>query len=271
MNTKDIKDFFKKTNSIPKKSMGQNFLIDNNISKKFADLLPYDINGNLIEIGPGFGSISEKFIDRKLNYILIEKDKKISDFLKAKYIDKFKIYNADFLKLDKNLFLKNKHNWVIGNLPYYISNKVIRWIVDNHTYITGAIFTFQKDVVNRIIAKPKTKEYGINTVLLNYISDIKYCFDIKPNSFYPRPRVLSSVIKIIIKNNIPDNFEFLKKLIPLSFRLRRKTLENNLKINFDKKKLISLDFDLKKRAEELTSEEFIILANRLNKCFDINN
>jgi len=269
MKVKDIKDFFKKTNSIPKKSMGQNFLIDKNISTKIAALLPHKINGNLIEIGPGFGSITDEFANRDEGLFLIEKDKKIADFLKVKYKDKYKIFNNDFITLKKDLILDKKNNWILGNLPYYISNKVIRWLIDNHIFFEGAIFTFQKDVVNRFIAKPRTKDYGINTLLLNYISDIKYCFDIKPASFYPRPRVLSSVVKITIKTNIPENFNFLKKLIPLSFRLRRKTLENNLKQLFERTKLQSLDFNLKQRAEELTSEQFIILADKLKKCYDL--
>jgi len=168
MKVKDIKDFFKKTNSIPKKSMGQNFLIDKNISTKIAALLPHKINGNLIEIGPGFGSITDEFANRDEGLFLIEKDKKIADFLKVKYKDKYKIFNNDFITLKKDLILDKKNNWILGNLPYYISNKVIRWLIDNHIFFEGAIFTFQKDVVNRFIANQE----NVKEILNNYIDQL---------------------------------------------------------------------------------------------------
>lgn len=268
MKTNEIKNILFKLNSFPKRRMGQNFLSDEETAKRIIKCLPDKIGGVLIEIGPGLGALTKYILEKyRKNIILVEKDKNISNYLSKTYSD-IKIINNDFLKLEFDDLLKGDENWIVGNLPYNISKQILRKIIDNRMNIQGAVLTLQKEVASRLTALPRCKDYAAITVLFAFISSVKTQFDIEKEYFYPKPKVTSSVIKIDIDNDRAEklfkDFDFFKKIVKICFMHRRKNLRNNLKRNFSSDLMNNIKIDLRKRAEELTLNEFIELSRILN-------
>ena len=182
----------------PKKSLGQNFLIDNNILNKIVKLSEIR-NNNIVEIGPGTGNLTKKIIEQKpKNLILIEKDQKLINELKNKLKEgqKINIFNEDILKfnLEKNI---KKNSTIIGNLPYNISSQILIKLIRFNKWLpkyNKLILMFQKEVADKILAKYNTSSYGRLAIISAARLKITNCFDVSPNSFYPVPRVKSSVL-----------------------------------------------------------------------------
>ena len=174
----------------PKKSLGQNFLIDKNILKKIVTISKI-MNKDVLEVGPGTGNLTEYILKEKPNKIfLIEKDKTLCDQLQLKFQNKVEIKNNDILKINEKNISNNKL-LVFGNLPYNISTEIIcNWILklEKDFWFSELVLMFQKEVADRIIALPNTKNYGRLSVISNWKLNIKKICDIKPSSFFPRPK-----------------------------------------------------------------------------------
>ena len=215
----------------PKKSLGQNFLIDNNIINKIIKLADIE-NNNIIEIGPGKGNLTKKIIEQKpKNLLLIEKDKILSDELNKKYVDlrNFKIFNEDILKFDLEKNLK-KNSIIIGNLPYNISSQILIKLIKLKKWLPKykkLILMFQKEVADKILAKYKTSNYGRLSIITAARLKINSFFNVSPNSFYPVPKVKSTVLvfePIVNKNNNIQNLENLEKVSHIFFSRKRKMI-----------------------------------------------
>ena len=214
----------------PKKSLGQNFLIDKNIIKKISNLINLQ-NKVVLEIGPGTGNLSSSILENKpKKFFAIEKDKRLFLHLKKQFNNKITIINQDILKFDENSLSKDKLI-VFGNLPYNISTEILsKWILDlkdDHFWFDMLILMFQKEVANRIIAKHNSSAYGRLSVLANWKLQIKKVFDISPSCFYPKPKVESSLLifepkKIFYKFKKPKNLE---KITRIFFNQRRKMIK----------------------------------------------
>ena len=251
----------------PKKSLGQNFLIDNKILEKITGLINIR-NETVFEVGPGTGNLTE-FILRQnpKKLIAIEKDINLSSNLKKKFDEKIVIINDDVLKVDESL-LFNEKVIVFGNLPYNISTEILsKWIVNlkNNFWFCNLILMFQKEVADRIIAKVNTKNYGRLSILCNWKLDIKKIIDIKPDSFYPKPKVDSSVLffspkKQFYQINNPKNLE---KITRIFFNNRRKMLKKpfNQLFNGNHKIIDKLKIDLKLRPQNLDFETYYKLTS----------
>ena len=181
-----------------KKSLGQNFLIDLNVLNKIVNIINIK-NKNVVEIGPGKGALTEIILSKNpKSLIVIEKDNKLSENLKFKYHKnkKINIFNEDILKFKLEDKVK-KNSIIFGNLPYNISSqilvKIIKFKIDPVKY-SDLIFMFQKELANRISGKFGTKDYGRLAVLANYNLNIFKKFDVSPNCFFPKPKVVSSVL-----------------------------------------------------------------------------
>ena len=262
----------------PKKSLGQNFLIDKNIINKIIKVGNINENKTVIEIGPGYGNLTEAIVSMYPKKILaIEKDKKLSLLLIKKFqnIKNIKVINEDILDIIKNRNLNN-NSLVFGNLPYNISTQILAYLVTLKKWppwYDHLIFMFQKEVADRIIAKPNTKEFSRLTVLSNWRLDIKKHFDVSKNCFFPKPKVNSTVLSFKPKRN---NFFHLKnpknleKITQVLFSNRRKMINKNLKKLFKKKLFLlnELNIDLKKRPEELNNEIFYKIAIQYEKLLD---
>ena len=160
---------------------------------------------------------------------------------------------------------KTSKNLIIGNFPYNISSQIIFKILENYLLVSNLVGMFQKEVAQRIISKPNSKEYGIISVKTQLLYDVKILFDVSPNVFFPKPRVNSSVISMSRKKNIKINFDLklFDKLVKLSFQQRRKKIKNSLK-KLDIKENILEDSIFGLRPEQLSVNDFIRLTQKIS-------
>jgi len=278
----------------PKKSLGQNFLVDKNFAKKIVDALETDGEDIIVEIGPGTGSLTDFLAVRNCNLVLVEIDPRAIEILKKKYshLPKIKFINDDFTKINLLKILAGFHNLsynekslnpnlfekkikIIGNIPYYLTSQVFFKIFDNSDIIESSILTIQKEVAQRITATAGCKEYGILSVATKINAEARILFDIPPSCFYPPPKVISSVIELKIQRKF-SKFEFdeIMILIRTAFNQRRKIIKNSIRdyisqrVGDEKKteKIIQkIDYYLHRRPEELSYIDFKELYESINK------
>ena len=249
-----------------KKSLGQNFLIDKNVLNKIINSSIIE-NKNILEVGPGTGNLTSLILKKKpKKLIVVEKDSNLSTNLKANFKDQLKIINEDILKVDESNLFSEKAT-VFGNLPYNISTEILnKWIINirNNFWFECLVLMFQKEVADRIIAKYNTSDYGRLSIICNWKLDIKKVCDIKPEAFYPKPKIDSSLLlfypkKNFVKINDPNTLE---KVTKIFFNQRRKMLKKpfNQLFNGDKKILDKLNIDLNLRPQNLSLNTYYELA-----------
>ena len=241
-----------------KKSLGQNFLIDQDVIKIIVEsgLIK---NKNVLEIGPGTGNLTKAILKKEpKKFFVIEKDNNLSIILNENFRDQITIINRDVLKInEKNL--TDEKLIVFGNLPYNISTEILcKWIInlkDKDFWFDELILMFQKEVANRIIAKFNTSDYGRLTILANWKLNIKKICDIYPNSFSPRPKIDSTLLHFAPKQNFfeikdPINLE---KITRVFFSHRRKMIKKPFNLIFKNNSNIlnKLKIDLNLRPQNL--------------------
>jgi len=249
-----------------KKRLGQNFLLNKDILEKIC-LLQNIFNEEVIEIGPGKCSLTEYIIKNKpAKLTLIEKDKTLEIFL-AKFIKNKKNINLiidDALNIEINK-LSTKKVLLIANLPYNIATTLIfKWVRYINSF-KALILMVQKEVAMRLSANVNSKHYSRLSVLIQLFANIEIKLEVKPENFFPQPKVYSSVIEIIPKENIKINYEKLDKTLRMSFCHRRKTLKNNLS-KFDpniEKKIIDCGLNPKLRPQEISPKQYVQLSESL--------
>ena len=240
-----------------KKSLGQNFLIDKKILEKITNIIPIK-NKNILEIGPGTGNLTSYILNKNpKKLIVIEKDKYLASNLNNNFKNQIIIINEDILKVDEKYLFEEKAI-VFGNLPYNISTEILsKWILnlDNNFWFDHLILMFQKEVADRIIANFNTSTYGRLSILVNWKLNIKKIFDIKPESFSPKPKIDSTLLFFTPKKNFEkiNNPKNLEKITRIFFNHRRKMIKKpfNLLFNGDKKILYKLKIDLNLRPQNL--------------------
>ena len=255
-----------------KKSLGQNFLVDENIIQKI--LKSTVIEGKeVLEVGPGTGNLTVEILKANPKKLfLVEKDNDLSKLLTEKFGEQITLFNDDILKFDAQS-LSNTKLTVFGNLPYNISTEILcNWIINlpNDKYwFTELILMFQKEVADRIVANFNTSFYGRLAILTNWRLNVKKICDIGPESFSPRPKVDSSLLyfepkKNYIKIKNPENIE---KITRIFFRHRRKMLKKPFNQVFDgnKKILDELKIDLKLRPQNLDLDTYYKLICEYEK------
>lgn len=255
---------------IAKKSLGQNFLTDKNIIKKIIKIGNIKKNNTVLEIGAGYGSLTETIVATEVKKIFaVEKDKKLASFLKKKFTNNknIEIINDDIMNfiLKKNI----KSNIIVfGNLPYNISTQILASLIMLKKWppwYEVLILMFQKEVADRILAKSHTKEFGRLSILSNWRLEIKKHFDVSGNSFFPKPKINSTVLSFKPKKNIlfnlqnPKNLEIVTRVL---FSNRRKMINKNFKKLFNNNLYIAkkLGIDLSVRPEELSCETYYKIA-----------
>ncbi|MCF0217492.1 MAG: ribosomal RNA small subunit methyltransferase A [Malacoplasma sp.] len=240
MNSKENKEllFLKQKKFFASKKLGQNFLTNETIKKNIVDALKINNNENVIEIGPGLGAITKYILLRTQNLKIIEVDKRLVEFLKTNFKD-LQIISSDVLKVDLNALGFDNYK-IISNLPYSISAKVIFKILKESNF-SVAVLMVQKEMADRITAKPNTKKYNNFTVLLSLTTNIEKLFDVSNTCFYPIPEVASTVIRMNRKAEFKmQYFDALEKFLFICFNQRRKTIVNNLRHQFDEQKIKSI-------------------------------
>lgn len=245
-----------------KKSLGQHFLKDENITKKIVEALRQQQFTNLVEVGPGAGALTKYLLQLPdINFLAVELDEEKVQYLEATYPSiKGKIIHKDFLNIDPpfaDAFI------VIGNFPYNISSQILFKVLEWKQQVPVMIGMFQKEVAQRIAAKPGNKVYGILSVLVQMFYDVEYLFDVPQEAFNPPPKVMSGVIKITRKSTVENmrSEKALFTLVKMAFNQRRKTLRNATRSLFDESVLQDEIFN--KRAEQLSIENFAALTFRM--------
>ena len=253
-----------------KKSLGQNFLIDNNIIDKIIESIPATKEDLIIEIGPGMGALTKKLKTKNANIICYELDTDLKPYLNKLEDDKTKVIYQDILNSNIRYDIKDisyNNLYIVGNLPYYITTPIIKYLINLKLPIKEMYFMVQEEVADRFTSLPNNKNYGSITLYLNYYYNVSKLFKVSKKCFNPIPKVESAIIKFSERLNKPNiNEEKYFKLINDSFKMKRKTLKNNLNnYNYDKVREILNKYNLPEsvRAEELSEEIFIDILNNL--------
>ena len=247
----------------PKKSLGQNFLTDRNILEKIIGITKIE-KKSILEVGPGTGNLTSYILKKNPKKIfLVEKDENLVSFLTNQFNDKVTIINDDILRIEEKKLFKEKLI-VFGNLPYNISTEILcKWILNldsNYFWFNCLILMFQKEVADRIISNFDSAKYGRLSVLSQWKLDVTKICDIKPNSFYPKPKVDSSLLYFRPKKNYYkfDNSKNLELITRIFFNQRRKMIKKPFNQIFNGNLEIAnkLKIDLNLRPQNLDHETY---------------
>ena len=247
----------------PKKSLGQNFLTDKNIVNIIVNTGDIKKNDIVLEVGPGTGNLTEEILSKNPKKLFaVEKDKSLVKKLHEKFKEKIILINDDILKIDEKKYSKDPMV-VFGNLPYNISTQIlIKWIRYNNLNNTFKkfILMFQKEVAERIIAKTNSKNYGRLAVLSSWKLKIEKVIDVSPNSFYPIPKVKSTILLIEPRSEYFNlkNSKNLEHITNIFFNQRRKMIRKPLNIIFKNSNEISkkLNINISDRPQNLSSSKY---------------
>lgn len=262
------------------KSLGQNFLIDDNVIDKIIDGARVKEGDKVIEVGPGIGTLTREMAKRAEKVVAVEIDKNLIPILKETLanFDNTEVVNEDILKVDINKLVDEKLSGgpvkLIANLPYYITTPIVMKFLEEDIPVTDIVVMVQKEVADRMNAVPSTKDYGALSVAVQYYCDTEIVAKAPRHMFIPQPKVDSTVIGLHIreeKKYKADNEQLFFKTVKAAFGQRRKTLLNSLSSMgvLDKAKikevLAEAGIDEKRRGETLSIEEFANLSNIINK------
>ena len=249
----------------PLKRFGQNYLTDRNTILKIVNKFNPNKNETTIEIGPGRGALTKELSAISDNITAIEIDNRVIESLEIQFPN-VKFLNQDFLKMDFTQFDTPNKIRVIGNIPYNITSPILFRLIENRTLVSDAMLMVQYEVAKRMVSKPRTKDYGILAVILNYFATVNLEFKVPPTVFKPKPKVDSAIISLKFNKNCDENLNdrFFIDVVKAAFGNRRKTLKNSLKnSSFGEMDFTKLKTDLTKRAEELSITDFIKLAKEM--------
>ncbi len=252
-----------------RKRFGQNFLHDKMVIQKIVNSINPRQGDRIVEIGPGEGALTELVLDKIGTMDVVELDRDLIPLLKIRFVmnDGLTIHQADALKFEFCQLQKDeKKIRIIGNLPYNISTPLLFHLFDSNHCIQDMHFMLQKEVVDRIVAKPGDSAYGRLGIMMQYFCRSEYVFTVKPGAFRPAPKVDSAIVRLIPHENPPvdiDNFEDFSKLVNYSFTLRRKTLRNILKGQLDVEQIEALGIEPTLRPERLSLEDFTKISNAI--------
>lgn len=262
------------------KSLGQNFLIDKNILEKIVKNSKINENSNILEIGPGAGTLTRELCKAAKKVVAVEIDEGLIPVLNyvMSDFDNFILINQDIMKVDlKNLIASNFNDeefTVVANLPYYITTPIIMSLFENDFNVNSMTLMIQKEVASRMTANAGSKDYGALTVAVKYYSSPEIICTAPPHCFVPQPKVTSTVIKLDVYKNPPysvNDKEKFFKIVKSIFSQRRKTLVNSLSqspfINCDKDRIVDIlnkmGLDEKIRGEKLEIDKIVEFANNL--------
>jgi 16S rRNA (adenine1518-N6/adenine1519-N6)-dimethyltransferase len=253
----------------PKKSLGQNFLIDGNIARKIVQLLAPQPDDTIVEVGPGFGVLAKYIVPSGCRYIGIEIDERLVPLLQKEFaaFPKAEIRHADFREVNLAELASGSKLRLVGNIPYHITSSIIFAAFAHHAVLRDMMLTVQKEVAERIVATPETggKDYGILSVVSQTFAHTEILFSMSKHVFRPKPEVDSAVVRWTFRpppENLADA-DFYLRMVKGVFGQRRKTLRRSLMAFLRHEISVALPVDLQRRPENLSIRELIQLANAL--------
>ncbi len=257
----------------PKQSLGQNFLVDDNIARNIVRELHLADDDIVVEIGPGQGALTRHLAGTAKKCIAVEIDGRVVSELRQQFeSDGFTVLHKDFLAVALSDIRKTAVDKLrlVGNIPYHLTSPILFKMFAERKSVRDCTIMIQKEVARRIVAKPNSKEYGILSVFTQFYGTPKILFSVSPNCFYPKPNVTSAVIRIEMRNEplfrVDENMFGI--IVKTTFGKRRKTLRNSLAyLPFEesavKRMIPLLDFPLDKRPEQLSLEQFAELTEQI--------
>jgi 16S rRNA (adenine1518-N6/adenine1519-N6)-dimethyltransferase len=271
MSIRTIMSTLEQLGASPRKSFGQNFLHDKNMARWIVDRLAVEAGDHIVEIGPGLGALTANFSQSGVSATLLEKDKLFAEFVENTFSDdRIRVVKGDALECDVREFFPLGRVKVIGNLPYYASTPILFHFTADPSPFERLVFTVQREVADRLVATPGTKEYGAISVLLQARWNIVRLRVLAPTLFFPRPQVDSAVIRLLRKTGreMPEvDWPQFSGLVKTGFGERRKQLRKNLSKLFPVDALENAfhatGLSLSCRAEELSGKKWFELADQL--------
>lgn len=271
-----LAEILKKFNFSFSKSLGQNFLIDGNIVKNIVEKSGITKDDIVLEIGPGFGTLTEELALNAKKVISVEKDHRLMEVLDytLQNYDNVKIINEDFLKTDlEKIFMeeaKGQKLKVVANLPYYITTPILERIIENKKYFSTISVMVQEEVARRVVASPNNKDYGSLTLYLKYNCNSEILIKVPRTVFMPSPNVDSAILYLeLVDRDFDVDEDYLFKFIRSGFTKRRKNIMNSLSTGFVdvskdqlKEILSSLELSGNLRAENLSLEDYINITKK---------
>lgn len=252
---------------IPRKRFGQHFLHDQQIIARIVQSIAPKPDDNIVEIGPGLGALTTQLLPLAKKMDVVELDRDVIPELSSqcKSLGELVVHQADALKFNfAELAPQNKKLRIVGNLPYNISTPLLFHLLEQAEVIQDMFFMLQKEVVDRICAKPNEDAYGRLSVMMQYYCQADELFIVKPGAFNPPPKVDSAVVRLVPHTKQPQiakNITLFATIVREAFNHRRKTLRNCLKNFISADQLSELGIDPIQRPEELSVEEFVSIAN----------
>lgn len=252
---------------IARKRFGQNFLVDPQIVMEIIRAIHPGKDDLLVEIGPGLGALTRPLL-QSLNHLhVVEIDRDIVERLRREFSEKnLTVHSADALEFDFSMLGRNLR--VVGNLPYNISTPILFHLSRFADSISDMHFMLQKEVVARMVAAPSTQDYGRLSVMLQYRFEMEQLFIVSPECFRPAPKVESAVIRMVPRRQPlieAGREKLLAEVVSAAFSQRRKTLRNTLHAHLKQEDYLALGIDPGLRAENLSVEQFVAIADRLDE------
>lgn len=261
---------FRMQRVVPKKSLGQNFLVDKNVAEKIARLFDPELGEKIVEIGPGEGALTTQLLEKGGSVIAVEIDPRAATAIRERFGEQVQVLEGDILQTDLTSIARQNGLAtirVIGNIPYYITSPILFHLIDNRSGVSEAVLMMQREVAERLTAQPRTKEYGILAVMTQTYCRPERLFNVPPSCFFPRPKVTSTVVRLRFKgaDDVNEVEREHRQLVRSAFGKRRKTLNNSLTElipNAEERAHIfaAAQINPNARAEELTPEDFLRFA-----------
>ena len=262
-----------------KKSLGQNFLVDNEILDRIVTLANVTEEDTVIEIGPGIGSLTQKLAEKAGKVVSVEVDQRLEDVLEETLneYDNTEVVFGDALEVNFDDLVDGQYK-IVANLPYYITTPIVMRLLEEKFNVEQIVFMVQKEVAERMVASPGGKDYGVLSIGIQFHTTAEILFNVPPNVFIPQPKVDSSVVSLDVLEEPPVEVvseEFFFKIVNAGFQQRRKTIRNSLSkaanINLSRdlvdQALEMVDIDSRRRAEKLNLEQFAALSNQIYELF----
>jgi 16S rRNA (adenine1518-N6/adenine1519-N6)-dimethyltransferase len=264
----DARDLLRKYDLLPKRSFSQNFLIQPGATAQIADATA-TLGRHVVELGPGLGALTHALLERDCNVLAVELDRDMVRVLRQELAghERLELRHADAADVDFEAHSRvcGSKLVVTGNLPYQATGAILRRVVMHRAVLTGAVLMVQREVRDRLVAEPSTKQYGALTVFTRAAFEVETVCRLRPGSFYPAPKVESAVVRLLPRAKpLAEETESFQAVVRAAFQMRRKTLRNALRGLGDgdraDRALSAAGIDPGRRGETLSIEEFAELA-----------
>ncbi len=248
-----------------KQSLGQNFLSDRNTADHLVELMQFSSKDEVLEIGPGLGVLTERIAPQVRRLVSVEIDQRLYEILQQKMlnVENFELVRQDFLKVELNEFFEQPFR-VVGNVPYNITSPIFFKVLEERQRVIDLTMLIQRQVAERVVARPRSKDYGILTVFSQTFAEVTLLRHVPPTVFQPRPNVESSLVRWRFHEKYSKNIKdelFFRTVVKQAFGQRRKMLRKSLKSLLADK---PIEWDVTRRPEELSITEWIEFTNILN-------